>query len=74
MLLIPQMQDCQVGLNFAKQKEAEDFQNAVEEKINQRLNRQGQWRSKVWLKSLNLFGINSQSGLKQPHAFSCFLG
>lgn len=37
------MQDCQVGLNFAAQQEAEAFQNAVEEKINQRHNRQGQW-------------------------------
>ncbi|XP_034394205.1 wiskott-Aldrich syndrome protein-like isoform X2 [Cyclopterus lumpus] len=33
--------DCQVGLNFAVQQEAEVFQNAVEEKINQRHNRQG---------------------------------
>ncbi|KAM9351256.1 WASP actin nucleation promoting factor b [Symphorus nematophorus] len=32
--------DCQVGLNFATQQEAEAFQNAVEEKINQRQNRQ----------------------------------
>ncbi|KAM6929096.1 actin nucleation-promoting factor WAS-like [Lycodopsis pacificus] len=31
--------DCQVGLNFALQQEAEGFQNAVEEKINQRHNR-----------------------------------
>ncbi|XP_078111694.1 WASP actin nucleation promoting factor b isoform X1 [Sander vitreus] len=31
--------DCQVGLNFAEQQEAEAFQNAVEEKINQRNNR-----------------------------------
>ena len=35
-------QDCQVGLNFAAQQEADTFQNAVEEKINQRQNRQGQ--------------------------------
>uniref|UniRef100_A0A3P8TXU4 WASP actin nucleation promoting factor a n=1 Tax=Amphiprion percula TaxID=161767 RepID=A0A3P8TXU4_AMPPE len=32
--------DCQVGLNFSEQREAEAFQNAVEEKINQRNNRQ----------------------------------
>uniref|UniRef100_UPI0037E92CEC WASP actin nucleation promoting factor b isoform X1 n=2 Tax=Semicossyphus pulcher TaxID=241346 RepID=UPI0037E92CEC len=32
--------DCQVGLNFAEQQEAENFQNVVEEKINQRHNRQ----------------------------------
>ncbi|XP_067449040.1 actin nucleation-promoting factor WAS-like isoform X2 [Thunnus thynnus] len=32
--------DCQVGLNFSEQREAEAFQNAVEEKINQRQNRQ----------------------------------
>ncbi|TNM86755.1 hypothetical protein fugu_006985 [Takifugu bimaculatus] len=32
--------DCQVGLNFAAPQEAEIFQNAVTEKINQRLNRQ----------------------------------
>ncbi|KAM6982602.1 WASP actin nucleation promoting factor b isoform 2-T2 [Tautogolabrus adspersus] len=32
--------DCQVGLNFAERQEAENFQNAVEEKINQRNNRQ----------------------------------
>ncbi|XP_063745571.1 actin nucleation-promoting factor WAS-like isoform X3 [Eleginops maclovinus] len=32
--------DCQVGLNFATQQEAEDFQYAVEEKINQRNTRQ----------------------------------
>lgn len=35
-------QDCQVGLNFAEQQEADAFLNAVEEKINQRNNRQGQ--------------------------------
>lgn len=35
-------QDCQVGLNFAAQEEADTFQNAVEDKINQRQNRQGQ--------------------------------
>lgn len=34
--------DCQAGLNFALQQEAETFQDAVEEKINQRHNRQGQ--------------------------------
>ncbi|XP_049921597.1 actin nucleation-promoting factor WAS-like isoform X2 [Epinephelus moara] len=28
--------DCQVGLNFALQQEADDFQNVVEDKINQR--------------------------------------
>ncbi|XP_071395086.1 actin nucleation-promoting factor WAS-like [Centroberyx affinis] len=32
--------DCQVGLNFATVQEAEAFQHAVEEKINQRNNRQ----------------------------------
>uniref|UniRef100_A0A3Q3F8L9 WASP actin nucleation promoting factor a n=1 Tax=Labrus bergylta TaxID=56723 RepID=A0A3Q3F8L9_9LABR len=32
--------DCQVGLNFAERQEAETFQNAVQEKINQRNNRQ----------------------------------
>lgn len=32
--------DCQVGLNFSVQQEADAFQNAVEEKINQRNNRQ----------------------------------
>ncbi|KAE8292946.1 Wiskott-Aldrich syndrome protein [Larimichthys crocea] len=32
--------DCQVGLNFATQQEADEFQNTVEEKINQRHNRQ----------------------------------
>ncbi|XP_054631408.1 WASP actin nucleation promoting factor b isoform X2 [Dunckerocampus dactyliophorus] len=32
--------DCQVGLNFAQQHEAEAFRNAVVEKINQRNNRQ----------------------------------
>ncbi|XP_034552487.1 WASP actin nucleation promoting factor b [Notolabrus celidotus] len=32
--------DCQVGLNFAERQEAEAFQNAVQEKINQRSNRQ----------------------------------
>ncbi|XP_060913705.1 WASP actin nucleation promoting factor b isoform X1 [Labrus mixtus] len=32
--------DCQVGLNFADRQEAETFQNAVQEKINQRNNRQ----------------------------------
>lgn len=32
--------DCQVGLNFADQQEADAFLNAVEEKINQRNNRQ----------------------------------
>ncbi|KAK2851733.1 hypothetical protein Q5P01_008009 [Channa striata] len=32
--------DCQVGLNFAEQQEAEAFQNAVEEKISQRNSRQ----------------------------------
>lgn len=37
------MQDCQVGLNFAAQQEADAFQNAVGEKINQRNNRQGLW-------------------------------
>lgn len=31
--------DCQVGLNFADQQEADAFLNAVEEKINQRHNR-----------------------------------
>ncbi|KAA8591401.1 hypothetical protein FQN60_002344 [Etheostoma spectabile] len=31
--------DCQVGLNFAEQQEAEAFQDAVEDKINQRNNR-----------------------------------
>ncbi|XP_034028855.1 WASP actin nucleation promoting factor b isoform X2 [Thalassophryne amazonica] len=31
---------CQVGLNFAEQQEAQTFQNAVEEKIIQRCNRQ----------------------------------
>lgn len=41
-LLLPLTQDCQVGLNFAALQEAETFQNAVKEKINQRLNRQGQ--------------------------------
>lgn len=37
------LQDCHVGLNFAAQQEAEAFQKAVEEKISQRHNRQGQW-------------------------------
>ncbi|XP_068602624.1 WASP actin nucleation promoting factor b [Brachionichthys hirsutus] len=32
--------DCQVGLNFAMQQEAEVFQNVVEDKINQRHSRQ----------------------------------
>ncbi|XP_061530730.1 WASP actin nucleation promoting factor b isoform X1 [Phycodurus eques] len=32
--------DCQVGLNFAQQQEAEAFRNAVVGKINQRSNRQ----------------------------------
>ncbi|XP_019720638.1 WASP actin nucleation promoting factor b isoform X1 [Hippocampus comes] len=32
--------DCQVGLNFAEQQEAEAFRNAVVGKINQRSNRQ----------------------------------
>lgn len=32
--------DCQVGLNFADQQESNTFLNAVEEKINQRNNRQ----------------------------------
>ncbi|XP_041802683.1 wiskott-Aldrich syndrome protein-like isoform X2 [Chelmon rostratus] len=32
--------DCQVGLNFATHQEAEAFQKAVEEKLNQRHNRQ----------------------------------
>ena len=35
-------QDCQVGLNFAAEQEADTFQNAVEEKISQRQTRQGQ--------------------------------
>lgn len=33
--------DCQAGLNFAVQQEAQAFQNAVEEKISQRHNRSG---------------------------------
>lgn len=37
---------CQVGLNFADQQEADTFLNAVEEKINQRNNRQGQIHNK----------------------------
>lgn len=37
------LQDCQVGLNFAEQQEAEAFQNAINEKISQRQNRHGQW-------------------------------
>lgn len=37
----PAVQDCQVGLNFAEQQEAEAFRNAVVGKINQRSNRQG---------------------------------
>lgn len=41
-LLLPLTQDCQVGLNFAALQEAETFQHAVTEKINQRHNRQGQ--------------------------------
>ncbi|XP_072305166.1 WASP actin nucleation promoting factor b [Eucyclogobius newberryi] len=32
--------DCQVGVNFADQQEAEAFLNAVDDKINQRSNRQ----------------------------------
>uniref|UniRef100_A0A3Q3X447 Uncharacterized protein n=1 Tax=Mola mola TaxID=94237 RepID=A0A3Q3X447_MOLML len=32
--------DCQVGLSFAKQQEAEAFQNAVEDKLHQMLTRQ----------------------------------
>ncbi|KAK1898981.1 Wiskott-Aldrich syndrome protein [Dissostichus eleginoides] len=32
--------DCQVGLNFSMQQEAEDFRHAVEDKINQRNTRQ----------------------------------
>ncbi|MBN3306591.1 WASP protein, partial [Amia calva] len=32
--------DCQVGLNFADEFEANNFQNHLEDKINQRLNRQ----------------------------------
>ncbi len=35
-------QDCQVGLNFASDTEAELFRNTSVEKINQRFNRQGQ--------------------------------
>uniref|UniRef100_G3PF33 WASP actin nucleation promoting factor a n=1 Tax=Gasterosteus aculeatus aculeatus TaxID=481459 RepID=G3PF33_GASAC len=38
--------DCQVGLNFSAQQEAEAFQDAVEEKINQRQSRQGQKEKK----------------------------
>ncbi|KAG9329884.1 hypothetical protein JZ751_028709 [Albula glossodonta] len=34
------MQDCQAGLNFASEQEAESFREIVEEKINQRVNRQ----------------------------------
>lgn len=34
-------QDCQVGLNFACETEANVFRNVAEEKINQRSNRQG---------------------------------
>jgi hypothetical protein len=41
MFLSNPMQDCQVGLNFADEQEAETFLSAVDEKINQR-NRQGQ--------------------------------
>lgn len=40
--LFDTLQECQVGLNFAEQQEAAAFKNAVEEKINQRHNRQGQ--------------------------------
>lgn len=36
------LKDCQVGLNFSDEGEAEIFQNAVVEKISQRNNRQGQ--------------------------------
>ncbi|KAI1890220.1 hypothetical protein AGOR_G00151430 [Albula goreensis] len=32
--------DCQAGLNFASEQEAESFREIVEEKINQRVNRQ----------------------------------
>lgn len=42
MMISCTMQDCQVGLNFAEQQEAQAFQNAVEEKINQRHRSQGQ--------------------------------
>lgn len=35
-------QDCQIGLNFSEQQEAEAFRGVVEDKINQRNNRQGQ--------------------------------
>lgn len=34
-------QDCQVGLSFANQQESDHFRNTLEEKINQRSNRQG---------------------------------
>lgn len=35
-------QECQVGLNFDSEQEAEMFQIPMEDKINQRANRQGQ--------------------------------
>lgn len=42
LLFVPCTQDCQVGLNFSMQQEAEDFRHAVEDKITQRNTRQGQ--------------------------------
>lgn len=46
-------QDCQVGLNFACEKEAEVFRNVAEEKINQRSNRQGQLLSFLFIFYMN---------------------
>lgn len=46
-------QDCQVGLNFACETEAEVFRNVTEEKINQRSNRQGQLLSFLFIFYMN---------------------
>nr|XP_057907024.1 WASP actin nucleation promoting factor b isoform X2 [Doryrhamphus excisus] len=43
--------DCQVGLNFSQQHEAEAFRNAVVEKINQRNNRQASGSPGSFLKA-----------------------
>ena len=37
------MQDCQVGLNFSDAQEGQHFQNVVQEKINLRIDRHGQY-------------------------------
>lgn len=61
--------DCQVGLNFADQQESDTFANAVQEKINQRHNRQDKKQRPLQSANRALPPVPNEKGSGSPGGF-----